>query len=101
MKKTSSGKILISPADACNNITLKRDVSSIIKKLNNQLDKEKPVEQHVYQVLMQSECGMKSSVGQHLNYKFNYQIAIALLLTMTIVNPNYMIPQQYLSIMIN
>ena len=78
MKKTKDGKMVISPADSSNAAYFKRDVSSIINNLKEQLKKEKPIEEHMFGVLMNSECGKKSSVGQHLNYKFNLKSALAL-----------------------
>ena len=59
----------IEPADPQNS-SFKRDISSMIKQLNKKLDSEKPVTEHVYSVLTQSEVGKKSSVGEHLNFAF-------------------------------
>ena len=69
------GKIVICPADSSNPY-FKRDVSSIIKNLTQQLREEKPIEEHVFSVLMSSECGKKSLLGQHLNYKVNFKKAL-------------------------
>ena len=49
----------------------------IVKGLQNEL-KEKPVEEHVYSVLMESKTGQESSVGQHLHYKYSLKTAFAL-----------------------
>jgi len=48
----------------------KRNVSAIIDDLTKKLKNEKPITDHVYSVLCKSEVGRKSSVGQHLIYKF-------------------------------
>jgi hypothetical protein len=77
MKKLNNGKMAITPADPKNSY-FKRDVSSIVKKLKNQLRQEKPVEEHVYSVLMKSKTGRESSVGQHLHYKYTQKTAFAL-----------------------
>ena len=68
MKKSKKG-FLISAADPDQSY-FKRDVPSIIKELNQKLDKEKSVTEHFYSVLSQSEVGRNSSLGQHLCYKF-------------------------------
>ena len=75
--KKKDGKIVICTADS-SNAYFKRDVSSIIKNLTHQLREEKPVEEYVFSVLMSSECGKKSSLGQHLNYKVNLKKALTL-----------------------
>ena len=41
-----------------------------ITDLNKKLDTAKPVSEHFYSVLSKSEIGKKSSLGQHLVYKF-------------------------------
>ena len=75
--KKKGWKIVICPADS-SNAYFKRDVSSIIKNLTQLLREEKPIEEHVFSVLISSECGKKSSLGQHLNYKVNLKKALTL-----------------------
>ena len=59
----------IVPADP-DKTYFKRDVGSLMEKLNKQLDKEVPVTEHFYSVLSKSKIGQISSLGQHLSYKF-------------------------------
>ena len=75
--KKKNGKMLIMPADPDKQY-FKRDVALIVKGLQNELKKEKPVEEHVYSVLMESKTGQESSVGQHLHYKYSLKTAFAL-----------------------
>lgn len=67
MKKNK--QMAISAADSDKSY-FKRNVSSIIQDLNAKLDLEKPVSEHVFTVLSQSEIGRKTSVGEHLCYTF-------------------------------
>ena len=75
--KKKNGQIVISAADSSDSY-FKRDVSSIIKNLEEKFKTEKPIEEHIHSILMNSDFGKISSVGQHLNYKFNLKIALAL-----------------------
>ena len=72
-----NGQIVISAADSSDSY-FKRDVSSIIKNLEEKFKTEKPIEEHIHSILMNSDFGKISSVGQYLNYKFNLKIALAL-----------------------
>ena len=45
--RKKDGKIKIQPADSCNSY-FKRDVTSIMKKLNDSIEKEKALESHIY-----------------------------------------------------
>ena len=87
MKKRDA-KTVISPANPNQNY-FKRDVPLIVKKLKEQLKKEKTMEEHVYSVLMKSKYGSKTSVGQHLHY--NYKELHLLYQTTFIVIPHYLI----------
>ena len=69
--------MLIMPADPDKNY-FKRDVALIVKGLKDELKKEKPVEEHIYSVLMESKTGQESSVVQHLHYKYSLRTAFAL-----------------------
>ena len=73
--RTKNNEIKIRPADPQTTSFFKRDVSKIIGTLNEQLKKEKPIENHVFKVLMDSNIGQLSSVGQHLNYKYNLLVS--------------------------
>ena len=75
--KKKNGKICITPADPNTSLS-KRNVTAMIQKLKEKLKEEKPVETHIYNVLMNSNIGRKSSVGEHLNYKYNLQVAMSL-----------------------
>ena len=56
--------MVISQTDPDQNY-FKRDFPLIIKKFKEQLKKEKPVEEHVYYVLMKSKYGCKSEYNSH------------------------------------
>ena len=75
--RKKDGKIKIQPTDSCNSY-FKRDVTSIIKKLNDSVEKEKTLESHIYSVLMKSETGKTSSLRQYLSYKFTKETAMSL-----------------------
>eukprot|EP00794_Sanderia_malayensis_P008327 gene8327-9220_t len=75
--RTENKKIVISPADPSESY-LKRDVSQIINELTEKLKKEKPIEDHIYSAVVDSPVGKKSSLGQHLIYKYNYCASCAL-----------------------
>jgi hypothetical protein len=75
--KKKYGKLRISPADPNSN-NYKRDLNLIVKKLKEQLKKEKPIEIHIYSVLINSKFGIQTSVGQHLHYKYTLKTAFAL-----------------------
>ena len=76
MRKQKQG-IIISAADSEKSF-FKRNVSSIIDDLNKKLQEEKPVTDHFYSVLSQSEIGRTSSLGEHLCYKYNLAAANSL-----------------------
>lgn len=78
-KKTSllNAKNAISPADS-DSSHFKRDLSRMIKELNQKLDLEKNIENHVYGVLSNSEIGKNSSLGQFLIYKNELKSAMSL-----------------------
>ena len=67
--RSAKRKKSIKAADP-DNAYFKRDVNSMIKNMNKKLDKMKPVTEHVFSVLSKSNTGRKSSVGEHLCYKF-------------------------------
>ena len=67
--RKSKKDLKVTAADPDNSY-FKRNVSSIMSSLSKKLDKEKPVTEHVYDVLSKSKIGLKSSVGQHLNHLF-------------------------------
>ena len=74
LKLTSAKrKKYIKAADPQTNFDSKRNVNVMIDSINKQLDKMKPVTDHVHSVLLKSEVGRKSSVGQHLSYKFKVE----------------------------
>jgi len=75
MKRENKG-IVISPADPSESY-VKRDVSQIVNELVKKLEKEKPIEEHIHSVVVNSEIGRNSSLGQHLIYKYNYHAACA------------------------
>ena len=64
-------KIKISPADPNSSSFFKRNVPNIIANLKENFKQDKSVEAHVHSVLMNSTIGRLSSVGLHLDYKFN------------------------------
>ena len=61
MKRENKG-IAISPADSSESY-LKRDVSQIVNELVKKLEKEKPIENHIHSVVVNSEIGRNSSLG--------------------------------------
>lgn len=76
--KTKDNKISIEAADPGHSY-FKRDVPSIISLLEHKLEQEKkPVGQHIQSVLLQSDVGRKSSVGQLLEYRYHNKVADAL-----------------------
>ena len=75
--KKRNGKFVIAPADS-DDTYFKRDVSKIIENLNKKLDNEINVEKHVYKVLMKSDIGKYTSLGQHLHYRYSKETAFAL-----------------------
>ena len=75
--KKRDGNTVISPADPDRSY-FKRNVPLVIKNLKRTVKKEIPVEEYVYSVLMKSKYGRKSSVGQHLHYKYTQKTALVL-----------------------
>lgn len=75
--KKKNGKVVLNVADPSESY-FKRDVTSIMKTLKEKLKNEKPVEQHVYQVLMKTDLGKTTSLGQQLQYKYTLKLANAL-----------------------
>lgn len=68
LRKGKNG-IAISAADP-DKSTFKRNVPELIKQIEKNLEKAKPVTEHFYSVLSKSEIGRKSSFGEHICFKY-------------------------------
>lgn len=68
-RKKSGKNFAIAAADPDKSY-FKRDVPAIIAKLNEKLDKEKPVTEHFYSILSKSDLGKCTSYGESLCYMF-------------------------------
>ena len=64
LRKGKKG-IAISAADPEKNC-FKRNVPDIVKQIEKNLEKLKPVTEHFHSVLSKSEIGKKSSYGEHI-----------------------------------
>ena len=53
--------------------------SQTVNELIEKLTKEKPVEDHIHSVVVHSQNGRISSLGQHLIYRYKYHAACALI----------------------
>ena len=85
MKRENKG-IVISPVDPSESC-LKRDVSQIVNELFKKLQKEKPIDDHIHSVVVKSEIGRNSSLGQHLIYMYMQPMH---LLTISIARLSYL-----------
>ena len=69
--KSAKKKQKISPADP-SNPRQKRDVTKMIDNIKAKLSTLPPVTPHFYSVLSKSQVGRKSSVGEYLCHKYNF-----------------------------